>query len=320
MKQTTKAFVATVRGALPKRVSVYAANASFFLTLSVFPLVLLILSLLRYLPLTIDELYAFLDGWLPPTFAPLVDNIIAEMESSNTTALSLVAAVTAVWSASRGVLGVLNGLNEVYNINDHRDYFRRRAICMFYMLVLAAAIVVTLGLHVVGERMRNALVVQLPQLGSYMQNLTGVRAVIIVPLLTLLFTVIYKVLPDRKAPFRYQLPGAFGAAVGWEGFSDLFSLYLLNSNGYSRMYGSLVTVVVAMLWLYFCMSILFFGGAANCYLENRLGRGKARLEPEYDISAAQYDPQPQYGGQPPYENQALYDSQLQYDNQSGPRQ
>ena len=85
MKQTTKAFVATVRGALPKRVSVYAANASFFLTLSVFPLLLLLLSLLQYLPLTIDELYTFLDDWLPPTFAPLVDNVLAEMAASSGT-------------------------------------------------------------------------------------------------------------------------------------------------------------------------------------------------------------------------------------------
>lgn len=276
MKEATKTFVATVRGALPKRVSVYAANASFFLTLSVCPLILLLLSLLQYLPFTIDELYTFLDDWLPPTFAPLVDSIILEMKSNSTTALSLVAAVMAIWSASRGVMGVLNGLNEVYSIEDHRDYFRRRAICMFYMVVLAAAILVTLGMHVVGERVLTKLVTLQPQLEVVVRNLTGVRAIIIVPLLTLVFTVIYKVLPDRKAPFRYQLPGAFAAAVGWEGFSDLFSLYLLSSNSYTRMYGSLVTVVVAMLWMYFCMCIVFFCGAFNCYLEGRRGKNKAK--------------------------------------------
>lgn len=92
-----------------------------------------------------------------------------------------------------------------------------------------------------------------------------------VPVLTLVFAVIYKVLPDRKTRFRTQLPGALIAAMAWEIYSELFSMYLAGSSSFSYMYGSLVTIAVAMVWLYACMAILFYGAAVNRLISSRPG-------------------------------------------------
>ncbi len=71
------------------------------------------------------------------------------------------------------------------------------------------------------------------------------------------------------------LPGAAGASLGWLVFSSLFSVYVQHFGSYSVFYGSLAGIAMAMLWLYVCMSILFYGGVLNCLLfERRSQQGK----------------------------------------------
>jgi membrane protein len=53
------------------------------------------------------------------------------------------------------------------------------------------------------------------------------------------------------------------AAVGWQGFSKLFSVYVAHFQDYANIYGSVYAMALGMLWLYFCMSILLFGGVLN---------------------------------------------------------
>ena len=91
---------------------------------------------------------------------------------------------------------------------------------------------------------------------------TGLALVI----LALLFAVLYTYLPNRKMAFIRQLPGAVFTSVAWAVFSYVFSIYLEYASNMSVLYGSLTTLVVVMLWLYFCMYLLFIGAEINQYL------------------------------------------------------
>ena len=85
-------------------------------------------------------------------------------------------------------------------------------------------------------------------------------------LLTALFAAMFMFLPNRRNKFLPSLPGALLASLGWQVFSDLFSLYVEHFSNFSTVYGSLSAVAIAMLWLYTCMAIVFYGGALNKYL------------------------------------------------------
>jgi membrane protein len=75
-------------------------------------------------------------------------------------------------------------------------------------------------------------------------------------------------LPNGRQPFFAQLPGAMAAALSWSVFSYGFSIYLTYApQGMSAIYGSLTTAVIIMLWLYFCMWLLFLGAEINDYLQ-----------------------------------------------------
>ena len=80
----------------------------------------------------------------------------------------------------------------------------------------------------------------------------------------------YKFIPNRKATFRSQFPGALLCAVCWSAFSFGFSLYIDFYNGAANMYGSMTTIVLVLLWLYFCMMFVMLGAQVNHYFEAKI--------------------------------------------------
>ena len=78
---------------------------------------------------------------------------------------------------------------------------------------------------------------------------------------------IYMFLPNKRRRLRSQFPGAIFTAFGWTLASFIFSIYMDIFKGFSNMYGSLTTIVIIMLWLYFCMYVVLLGGEMNDLLE-----------------------------------------------------
>ena len=98
-------------------------------------------------------------------------------------------------------------------------------------------------------------------------HIINFRALWALMILIIFFLGIYTFVPDKRLKLRDQLPGAVFSTVGWMAFSFAFSLYFSHIGGknYSYMYGSLTAIVLLLLWLYFCMCILFFGAEINYF-------------------------------------------------------
>lgn len=252
-----------------KKIGIYAANASFFILLSIFPALMLILSLLQYTPLTQDDFLDAANSLVPSMMEPLLKYIVTDLFANKSITLISITAITTIWSASRGVYSLLDGLNGIYALEDRRNYLYRRILCIFYTLLLFAALLITLVLHVFGQNISQFLASKPIPLFKLLLFFMQLRWLVISLLLTGLFTLIFKVFPNRKLKIRQVLPGAAASAVGWVIFTSLFSYYVDKFSSYSRLYGSLSVIAVSMLWLYFCLSILFYGALLNTYLERR---------------------------------------------------
>lgn len=250
-------------------ISVYAANACFFLTLAVFPTLLLIPGVLRYTPFEAEALTRLLAGILPGAFLEKARQLIRlTYENVSGTTLSLTA-VTAFWSASRGIFGIMTGLNAVYGVREDRSYLRRRCICLLYLALFFLVLALTLTLHVFGTKLLSFLYrLPIPLLDT-LTKLIDFRFFLLLILQTGVFTAMFMVLPNRRSSFRDSLPGALLASSGWLIFSDLYSVYVERFARLSNVFGSVYAVALAMLWLYCCMTIVFWGGALNRYLTER---------------------------------------------------
>ena len=260
-----------VKHLLELNLQLYASNASFFLLISAFPAAMLLVTLLRFLPLEAADMLETSRLLLPSATQELAAYLIEDLYSGDTVAVISVTAVTALWSASRGVLALLGGINAAYGVQETRSWLHRRLICLVYTMGLLLFLVATLALLAFGQYIQQLLErVLTAQAAEIVMLLMPLRTVIMAVCLIIFFAVIYVVFPNRRRlRFWQQLPGAVLAAGGWVGFSTAYSFYLERFGGNSYLYGSLTAVVVTMLWLYFCVCIVFFGAALNADLLRR---------------------------------------------------
>ncbi len=248
-------------------ISVYSAYGTLFIILSVMPFLMLLLTAIQYLPITEDQLIALIADILPEAVTPVFQFLMTDIRVSSPSTLLSITAVFTLWSASKGVLGIFRGMNSVYHSSEQRNYIWLRIICLFYTIIFYIIVLFTLVLMVFGEQLQLLLIEQFPWLGRFDQLLSFLRLLLSIFLQTLFFMVVYKVFPDRKASIWTQIPGALVSSVGWMLFSYAFSIYIKYFSNYSKMYGSLTTVVLAILWMYVCICIILFGGELNAWLE-----------------------------------------------------
>ncbi len=252
-----------------QEIPVLAANASYFIILAVFPTLVLLLSLLRYTPWDVHALLDLLSGIFPQALLPMVQKLILNLYTDTSVALVSVSAITALWAASRGVYGLLTGLNAIYDVPESRGYLYTRAISVVYTFLFLLVLLLTLVLHVFGTGILNLLQKSNQPILRFLTNIIDLRFFLLLFLQTALFAAMFMALPNRRGSLGDSLPGAFLAAAGWQIFSFGFSVYVDHFSGLAGLYGSVYTLALSMLWLYFCISILFYGGALNSLLMQR---------------------------------------------------
>lgn len=259
--------VYTVRYLSELKISVYAAHACYFIVLALFPTLVLLLSLLRYTGLDVSTLTDMLRGVIPDALMISAERLIVSTYRNTSGTLISLSALAALWSASRGVYGLLTGLNAIYETDENRGYFFTRSVSMGYTFALLLVLLLTLLLSVFGNSLLQLLSSADSGLVFLLTNVLNLRFFLLLAVQTALFTAIFTVLPNRKNRIRDSFPGAVLAALGWLIFSGLYSVYVKHFAGLSNVYGSVYSVALSMLWLYCCVSILFYGGALNRYLE-----------------------------------------------------
>ena len=258
-----------IRTLSKKRVSIYAASAGYFIVLSVFPLLVLILALLRYTGLQITTLTDLLEGFLPKALMPAAKRLIISTYQNTSGAVVSLSAITGLWSASRGVYGLLLGLNAIYGTKESRGYIYTRGISVFYTFLFLLMLLITLVLNVFGTTILQSLSFSNLTLLRFLWRVVDWRFWLTLLLQTGLFSAMFMTFPNERNSFRDSLPGALLASLGWLVFSNLYSVYVKHFSGYANIYGSVYGVALSMLWLYFCLSIVFYGGALNHYLSSK---------------------------------------------------
>lgn len=250
------------------QIGVYAANACYFLALSVFPMLLIVLGLVPYLPYSARDLLDLLESFVPEALMGVAETLVVNIYYNSSGAVLSVSAVTALWSASRGIFGLLTGLNHIYGVREDRGYLYTRVISVVYTFVFLLMILLSLVLQVFGPSVLDRFAwPEQPFVRWLMEKFDDyVQYLWVLGIQVMVFTLIYMVLPNRRNSFWGSLPGAVAAALGWQGFTFGFSFYVERAN-HASVYGSVYTVATAMLWLYFCISILLFGGGLNRLLQ-----------------------------------------------------
>jgi membrane protein len=238
----------------------------------------------------IEKQVAALSGVLPAQTQELLSQELHSLVQSSSGALGFTAIVgllLALWSASRGMGGIITAINIAYEEKERRGFFK------FNLIALG----LTFGL-VVGGVLAVALIavlpaaVQLLAVGSATKwLLLLVQWPLLIVLVMLGLAVLYRFGPDRDKPqWRWVSPGAITATVLWIVASVGFTVYVANFNSYDKTYGSLGGVVILLTWLYLSALMVLLGAVINAQSEQQTRKdsteGASRAMGQRDAHAA----------------------------------
>lgn len=263
-------------------VSAFSGEATLFIIISAFPFAIFLLTLIKYTPLTEQAFISFITNILPEYVSRHVIPLINEIYRSSSKAVISISAITLLWSASRGFMSLVCGFNSIYRTAETRGYIALRIYSLIYTIVFAILIILTLIVLVYGNNILNILTNFFPQASNIALLIISIRFVASMGIYMFFFLFMYTFLPNRKTKLFYELPGAIIASLGWLGFSYLYSFYVNNFHGKLTMYGSLSTIIFLMVWLYFCIYILFIGAEVNDKLRQFIEIRKSKRRKKND--------------------------------------
>lgn len=246
-------------------ITAFSAQAAFFTILSFFPFLIVLLSLMRFFPITPNDMIDLVQTYLPENYSESVVPIIRSLNGNITTTYMSFTILTLLWSASKGILSMMTGLNTIHEIPEKRNYFVLRFISSIYIGLMAVAVLFGMILLLFG----NSLLVQLYRFQPLLENQHVVFAVVrfLLAFFTfmIVFIILFKFLPSEKFKIMEILPGAFFSSIAWIVLSFFFSMYFDNFSIYNIMYGGLTSILLTLFWLYFCMMMFFIGAEINRY-------------------------------------------------------
>lgn len=254
-------------------IALYSAYASFYVVISFVPFLIMVLMLAgEFISLTSADFAEFAGHSLPKNVISFITYLIDEILSSDNVKLISVPLITLIWTASRTVVAVIKGVDCVYKVPEGRGFIRLNLAGIFYTFMFLVAIMFSLLIMVFGNVVGDALSRIFPFAVDLIDKILSTRSIVSLVALTVFFACVYTFFPAKKQRFTHQLPGALFSASGWMIFSLIFSIYIDNFSNKSYVYGSLTALIVLMLWIYFCMMIMFLGGEINYFLMKEKGK------------------------------------------------
>ncbi len=257
-----------------RNLSLVAGGVAYYVLLALFPALAALVSIYGLVANPADAIKQAhaLSSMLPATAVTSIDSEIRQITAASGKSLGLGAFIgffIAVWSALRGMSGMISALNIAYGQSERRSFFRLNIIGALLTLVVVFGGMIALSLIVVlpivlhqagisGAMRWMGLTVEWPVLVLFFVGLIGL---------------IYRYGPDRDIPkWKWASPGVIAATTLWMIGSGLFSLYIDKFGSYDKTYGALGALLVLLTWLWLSSFVVLLGAEINGEAERQTRR------------------------------------------------
>ncbi|MBD0408962.1 YihY family inner membrane protein [Bacillus sp. 1021] len=246
-----------------------SAELAYFFLLSLFPLMIFMLTLTAYLPISAEDVLGAVDQYAPDSAMSMVKSITEQTLNKRSGGLLSFGIIAVIWSASNGMNAIVRAFNHAYEVEENRSFIIIRLTSIFLTIAMVVTILIALLLPVFGREIGLLAADFIGAPGLFLQVWSVVRWGISPLILLIVFTALYIFAPNKRLSLRFVLPGAVFAAAGWIIVSMLFSFYVGTFANYSATYGSIGGIIVLMIWFYLTGTLLILGGEINALLHKR---------------------------------------------------
>ena len=248
--------------------SEYASQCAFFIFLSFIPFIILAISIIKYINLDPHSIYSIFENIVPSSTYGFIKNTIDEAYNKSVGTLS-VAIIALIWASSKGVYALVKGIRTIYNVEERKTnsiIIRLEGIA--YLILFVFIIIAFIILMIFG----NSIYITMnswffgSQITRAIKWVLNIRFGMLIIGMFFVFLLIYRFTSRSNITLKKQMPGAFFSSVLWYLTSWFFSIYIDIFKGFSNTYGSLASIILVMMWLYFAMYIVLIGAEINTLL------------------------------------------------------
>ncbi len=248
------------------------AQLTYFLILSIFPFIIVLLNILSYTPLAREDVIANMIQYLPYDIQLIIEGFVNDVVTSSSQGLLSIAAIGGIWTASSGVKAIIRAINSAYDYTENRSFIKMKTISIVFTIALLFLVLIVF-LTLIAGQIVGYMLFDIFGLGDFFSILwSNLRFIIPMLFMIIFFALLYKyspnVMKNEKIKFISTLPGAIFTTLGWVVTSLLFSYYVSNFGSYAITYGSLGGVIVLLVWLFISSIIIVLGGEINATLED----------------------------------------------------
>ncbi|MBN8192168.1 YihY/virulence factor BrkB family protein [Bacillus sp. NTK074B] len=240
-----------------------AAQIAYYFLLSLFPLLIFIVTLLPYLPVQQADILGLVRDFAPGETMSMIQETLQDVMSNRNSGLLSVSIIATIWSASNGMNAIVKSLNRAYDVEETRSFIATRLMSILLTLGMILVFVIALLLPVFGKQIGLFLFSQFGFSDQFLTIWNGIRWAISPIILFIIFVGLYYFAPSKRIKCLSAFPGAIFATLGWVLASLAFSYYVGSFGNYSATYGSIGGIIVLMIWFYLTGIIIMIGGEIN---------------------------------------------------------
>lgn len=251
-----------------------AAQMSFYFVLSLFPFLVVIGSVVGWLPSTAQwpEMVKWLTHYLPPRPRQMVLAAILDLTRHHLEFFSYGLAAT-IWIASSGFVSLIESLSVAYGFRETRGFWKKRILAIGAMIVGTVLTIVSFVLLTFGRLLAGILDPRLQQFVPFPIPWQLARWVTTLVLMILGLDLIAYFLPNGKRPWHWLTAGNVFDALGLAAMTEGFNFYLRHFGAYPKFYGTMAAFIILMTWIYIASLILLVGAEIDSVKEKLQRRG-----------------------------------------------
>ena len=268
-----------------------AARLSFYFLLAFFPFLIFLSAIIGFIPIEpglLERILLEMNQFLPERTYAWVRTFTLDLISSQNRGVVSLGILLALWWASVGFSGMVGDLNRALAIKETRSYIKIRLVAigvtiLVSLFVITSGILLFFGDWLIQLSIRHITIQPYPSFQDHLATLyTATRWVLIFVFLNVGMQIVYSTLPARPASWTLLSPGSAIFSLCWILGSISFAYFVnrfVDYGIYQKLYGSLGTLILLMLWLYLSSFSLLIGGEVNYQVY--------RFRKEFGMQAAQ---------------------------------
>lgn len=241
-----------------------AAQTAYYLLLSAIPFMIFMLSLVSFFPVDQEAILEFIRPYAPSNSYTLIEENVRSVLSTGKGQVLSISLLSTFWLSSMAVQSLGRSFNDVSgtarSLPFWKGLLRDFGVTVIFMIIVPLSLFIPLA-----ERLLQWIAAESITIEAWSEWLAIwpiVKWSIGTAFLILFFTAFYKIIPNDRQTFRFVLPGAIFAALGWQIGSHLFESYAA-AVSYTRLYGQLSGIIILVLWFYLTAAVILLGGLLN---------------------------------------------------------